>query len=137
MADAYSQTISGEVATTLGANSRKFKHDTFNYGTPAIYPIVIVRDTGDWDGYADSNSDLQKVLTVVQTRAEIYGIGEVDSELVAVFVNWNTMAADAGEEEPNYDDQLDYLEAEILAATSIVVRVDAGKIVGGTLENNC
>lgn len=138
MADLYAQTISGDSAYTVGANSRKTAQDTFNYGTPAIYPIVVIRtDEGDWTGHASAGSDFHKVVTAIQTRAEIYGIGNISSAQFSVFVNWNTMAADDGEYEPNVDEQLDYLEAEILAATGITVQVDAGKIVGGALANNC
>jgi hypothetical protein len=136
--EAYNAVGGNDAGATVGANSRKTKHDTFNYGTPAIYPIVVVRtDEGNFTGHASSGSDFQKVVAVIQTRAEIYGIGEVDGTEFSVFVNWNTTAQDDGEYEPNYLTQLDYLEAEILAATGITARVDAGKIVGQTLANNC
>ena len=140
MADLYSQVVRGDGvgSYTVGANARKTAQDTFNYGTPAIYPIVVIRtDEGDWTGHASAGSDFHKVVAAIQTRAEIYGIGDVSGNQFSVFVNWNTMAQDDGEYEPNDNEQIDYLEAEILAATGIGVQVDAGKIVGGALSNDC
>jgi hypothetical protein len=140
MADAYSQTISGEVATTLGANNRKTKHDTFNYGTPTIYPLVVSRtDEGSFTGHADANSDFHKVIAVIQNRAEIYGIGEVENTYFTILVNWNTLAQDdlasenTGEPEVQAGD-LDYLENEIDDATGITVQVFHGKIVGSEID---
>ena len=142
MADAYSQTISGGVATTLGANAKKTTHNTFNYGTPKIYPLVITRtDEGDWTGYANSDSDFHKVMTVIQTRAEIYGIGEVSGTQFSILVNWNTLAQDdtASENtgEPDVDNgDLDYLENEISNLTGIFVTIYHGKIVGDDINYN-
>ena len=142
MADAYSQTVSGEVATTLGANAKKTTHDTFNYGTPRIYPLVITRtDEGDWTNYANSDSDFHKVMAVIQTRAEIYGIGEVSGTQFSILVNWNTLAQDdtASENtgEPNVDvGDLDYLENEINNATSIAVTIYHGKIRADNIVYN-
>jgi hypothetical protein len=70
MADLYS---------SIGQNNQKVTEDTFNYGTPRVYPLVINRnDEGNWAGYADSGSDFFKVINYLQGRGvEIYGIGEV------------------------------------------------------------
>lgn len=142
MADAYGQTISGEVATTLGANARKTKHNTFNYGTPVIYPLVVSRtDEGDWTNYANSGSDFHKVMAIIQGRAEIYGIGEISSTYFIILVNWNTLAQDntASENtgEPDVDNgDLDYLENEISDATGIGVQIFHAKFVGNTIEYN-
>ena len=142
MADLYAATISGGSAYTVGANARKTVHETFNYGTPAIYPLVITRtDEGDWTGYADAGSDFHKVMTVIQTRAEIYGIGEVDGTQFTILVNWNTLAQDATASEntgePNVvDGDLDYLEGEVNDATGITVTIYHGKISRDDIEYN-
>jgi hypothetical protein len=141
MADAYSQTISGEAgAATLGANNRKTKHDTFNYGTPRIYPLVFIRtDEGDWTGHADSNSDFHKVINYLQGRGvEIYGIGEVDGSQFSIFVNWEKTPKDDGDDqEPNANDDIDLFEDEISTLLSIGVNIEYGKIQGGALANDC
>lgn len=139
MANAYGQTISGEVATTLGDNSRKTRHDTFNYGTPTIYPLVIVNNDSNWTDFANSDSSFHKVMTVIQSRAEIYGIGEVEDNDVTILVNWNTLAQDDTASEntgsPQVDTgDLDYLAAEILAATGINVKIWHGKFVGTEID---
>jgi hypothetical protein len=144
MADLYSQTIVGDgVSTyTVGANARKTTHATFNYGTPNIFPLVITRDDeGDWTGYASAGSDFHKVMTVIQTRAELYGIGEVNNNQFTILVNWNTLAQDATpSENADYpqttDGDLDYLEAEVLAATGITVTIYHGKIEEDDIEYN-
>ena len=140
MANAYSQTISGEVATTLGGNTRKTKHDTFNYGTPRIYPLVIIRtDEGDWTGFANSDSDFHKVVNYLQGRGvEIYGIGEVDGSQFSIFVNWEKTPKDAeDDQEPNDEDDIDLFENEISTLLSIGVNIEYGKIIGGALANDC
>lgn len=141
MADAYSQTISGEVATTLGANARKTTHDTFNYGTPRIYPIVVNRNAGNWNDYADSNSDFHKVMAVIQTRCEIYGIGEIDptTSQFTLLVNLNTLVQDTNDYDdvPNITDTISILGTEIQNATGIAVNVENGKIVNGSLLSDC
>jgi hypothetical protein len=140
MANAYSQTISGEVATTLGGNTRKTKHDTFNYGTPRIYPLVIIRtDEGDWTGHADSDSDFHKVINYLQGRGvEIYGIGDVSGTNVSIFVNWEKTPKDDGDDqEPNDNDDIDLFENEISTLLSIGVNIEYGKIIGGALANDC
>ena len=144
MADLYNQIIRGDgVSTyTFGQNSQKTTHSTFNYGTPKIYPLVVERvDEGSFTGHADSGSDFHKVVAVIQTRAEIYGIGEVETTRFTILVNWNTLAQDnvANENtgEPQTDNgDLDYLETEILNATGIDVQVWHGKIVGSEIDFN-
>jgi hypothetical protein len=130
MADAYSQTISGEVGTTLGANSRKFGEDTFRFGTRNISPLVIEASGGEFNNAQFSNSDFYKVMSVVQSRCEIFGIGDSSSTQVTLFVADDTLYADAGNEQaPTTVPDIDLLQAEILAATGITVRVYNGKIV--------
>jgi len=135
MADAYSQTISGEVATTLGGNSRKTTQDRVNFGTPDIRPLVIDKSSGNWDNSDDPNSDFHKVMAVIQTRCEIYAIGQISNDKFTLLVNSNTLAADDGDPQaPTTIPDLDYLQNEINSATGIAVRVYNGKIVGNTIN---
>jgi hypothetical protein len=124
----------------LGRNAQKITHDTFNYGTPRIYPLVIIRnDEGDWTGYADSGSDFFKVVNYLQGRGvEIYGIGEVDGSQFSIFVNWEKTPKDAeDDQEPNDNDDIDLFEDEIQDLLSIGVNIEYGKIIGGALANDC
>jgi hypothetical protein len=131
MADLYS---------SIGQNNQKVTHDTFNYGTPRIYPLVIIRnDEGDWTGYADSGSDFFKVINYLQGRGvEIYGIGEVSGSQFSIFVNWEKTPKDDGDDqEPNANDDIDLFEDEISTLLSIGVNIEYGKIIGGNLSNDC
>jgi hypothetical protein len=123
----------------LGGNTRKTKHDTFNYGTPRIYPLVFIRnDEGDWTGYADSGSDFHKVVNYLQGRGvEIYGIGEVSGGTFSIFVNWEKTPKDAGQEEPADTGDLDLLQDEISTLLNIGLAIEYGKIQGGALDNDC
>ena len=131
-------------ANNEGVNNKKSAHDTFNYGTPNIYPLVITRtDEGlDWTGYADNNSDFHKVLNYMQARGvEIYGIGEVSSTQFTVLVNWNTLAQDNSASEnlgyPQIENgDLDYLENEIFNNLDISVTIYHGKIVADDIRYN-
>ena len=131
------------MTSAFGANAQKVTHDTFNYGTPNIFPLVIQRnDEGSWTGFADNNSDFHKVLNYMQGRGvEIYGIGEVSGNYFTVFVNWNTLAQDSTADEnlgyPNIaNGDLDYLENEISNNLSIGVNIYHGKIVADDIEYN-
>lgn len=125
-----------------GVNNKKTQHDFQNFGTPAIYPLVIERtDEGDFTGYELNNSDFHKVMTVLQSRCEVYGVGEVENARFTIFVNWNTLAQDGAASEntgsPQVDTgDLDYLQTEIFAATGVDVRVWHGKVVGSEIDFN-
>jgi hypothetical protein len=138
MADAYSQTISGEVATTLGANSRKFGNDTFRFGTRNISPLVITVGSNEFADDQNSNSDFYKVMAVVQSRCEIFGIGNVTDSDAVIFVADDTLYADAGDDPaPNDEESLELLEAEVLAATGITVSIYNGKVSSDDINYDC
>ena len=138
MANAYSQTISGEVATTLGGNSRKFGNDTFRFGTRNISPLVITVGSNEFANDQNSNSDFYKVMAVVQSRCEIFGIGNVTNNDAVIFVADDTLYADAGDEPaPNDQESLDLLEAEVLAATGITVSIYNGKVSSDDINYDC
>jgi hypothetical protein len=138
MADAYSQSISGDVATTLGSNNRQSKHDTFNYGTPRVYPLVLVHGTS-WNGHADANSDFHKVINYLQGRGvEIYGIGQVSGSIVSILVNWEKVPKDANDnQEPDDTSDIDLLQNEINSLLGINCRVWYGKIQGNNISYDC
>ncbi len=129
--------------STIGSNSTRIKHDTFNYGTPNIYPLVITRtDEGDWTGYANANSDFFKVVNYMQARGvEIYGIGEVSGTQFSILVNWNTLPQDNTASEnlgyPNIvNGDIDFMENEINSELSIGVTIYHGKIVADDISYN-
>jgi hypothetical protein len=135
MADAYSQTISGEAATTVGGNSRKFGHRTFSFGTRNISPLVLYSAASDFTDSQDSNSSFYKVMAVVQGRCEIYGIGRVVDDYATLFVADDTLYADPGDSRaPVNDEDIDLLEAEILAATGLTIKVYNGTVVSDDIE---
>ncbi len=136
MPDLYSQ-------TALAKNAQKVTHDTFNYGTPNIYPLVITRtDEGDWTGYANTGSDFFKVVNYMQGRGtEIYGIGEISGTQFTIFVNWNTLPQDnSASENQGYPQiasgDLDFMENEISNDLGIGVTIYHGKVVGDTIGYN-
>ena len=137
MADAYSQTISGEAATTIGGNSRKFGHRTFQFGTRNISPLVLYSAASDFADSQNSNSSFYKVMAVVQSRCEIFGIGRVIDEEVTLFVADDTLYADSGDiRAPTNSQDIDLLEAEILAATGLTIKVYNGTVVADAIEYN-
>jgi hypothetical protein len=128
--------------TALAGNTRKTAHDTFNYGTPVIYPLVVIRtDAGNFNNPGDSNSDFHKVMTVIQTKAEVYGIGEISGNSFTVLVNWNTLPQDSTANENTGSPQitngdLDYLATEINNIHGIALKVWHGKLRGSSLVYN-
>jgi len=137
MADLYSQTIVGDGVSsyTVGSNSRKFGHRTFSFGTRNISPLVLYSAASDFADSQDSNSSFYKVMNVVQGRCEIYGIGRVVDDYATIFVADDTLYADEGDDRaPNNDEDIDLLEAEILAATGLTVKVYNGTVVSENIE---
>jgi hypothetical protein len=126
--------------SSIGQNAQKATHDTFNYGTPRVYPLVINRnDEGSWTGYADSGSDFFKVLNYLPGRGvEIYGIGDVIGNTFTILTNWGNVPKDANnDQEPNDEDDIDLLQNEISTQLNIGVDVYYGKIQGGDISYNC
>jgi hypothetical protein len=126
--------------SSIGQNAQKATHDTFNYGTPRVYPLVINRnDEGNWTGFADSGSDFFKVLNYLQGRGvEIYGVGEVDGTYFTILTNWGNVPKDSGNDlEPNNSDDIDLLQNEISTQLNIGVNVYYGKIKGDDISYNC
>ena len=128
-------------ANNEGVNNKKTQQDFVNFGTPAISPLVVYRnDEGNWNGHADNNSDFHKVMTILQTRCEIYAVGEINGLNFTLLVTDNTLAADAGDDRPggpnDYED-LDYLENEVLVGCGVGVKIYNGKLRGDSISYNC
>jgi len=124
--------------SSIGQNAQKIAHDTFNYGTPRVYPLVLVH--GDsWTGHADANSDLYKVINYLQGRGvEIYGIGQVSGSEVTVLTNWGNVPKDANDnQEPDDTSDIDLLTNEISTLLGITCRVWYGKIQGSNISYDC
>ncbi len=129
-----------DIFSTEGVNAQRAKHDTFNYGTPAIYPLVIQRnDEGDFSGHENNGSDFYKVLNYLQGRGvEIYGVGEVSGNTFTVLTNWAKVPKDEGNsQEPNDNGDIDLLQDEISTLLSIGVNVFYGKIRGSGISYDC
>lgn len=142
MADIYSRVeaynADGSAATTAGANTRKFGVDTFRFGTRNISPLVLYSAAGDFANDQNSNSNFYQVMGVVQSRCEIFGIGEVGNNYATLFVADDTLFADSGDDSaPNDYEDLDLLEAEILAATGLTVKVYNGKVSNDDISYDC
>lgn len=77
-------------------------------------------------------------MSVIQTRAEIYGIGSVSGTQFTLLVHFRTLAQDDGDEtEPNVVDDLDYLATEVSNATGITVNIENGKISSDDISYDC
>ena len=126
-------------ANNEGVNNKKTQQHFVNFGTPAISPLVVYRnDEGNWDGHADNNSDFHKVMTILQTRCEIYAVGEINGLNFTLLVADNTLAADAGDDRaPTNDEDLDYLENEVLVGCGVGVQIYNGKLRGDSISYNC
>ena len=137
--EAYNAVGGNDAGATVGANSRKFGVDTFSFGTRNISPLVLYSAAGDFASDQSSNSNFYKVMTVVQSRCEIFGIGTSASDNdVTLFVADDTLFADSGDNRaPNDEEDIDLLEAEILAATGLTIKVYNGKVNNVSINYNC
>jgi len=136
--EAYNAVGGNDTGATVGANSRKFGNDTFRFGTRNISPLVITVGSNEFANDQNSNSDFYKVMAVVQSRCEIFGIGNVTDSDAVIFVADDTLYADAGDEPaPNDQESLDLLEAEVLAATGITVSIYNGKVSSDDINYDC
>ena len=136
--EAYNASGSNDAGSTAGANSRKFGADTFKFGTRNISPLVISVGSSEFADDQNSNSDFYKVMAVVQSRCEIFGIGNVTDSYATIFVADDTLYADAGDDRaPNDEEVLDLLAAEVLAATGITVNIYNGKVSSDDISYDC
>lgn len=141
MADAYGQTISGEVSTTLGANARKV-NQTYQVGTRQLVflqlEVTCVTDSLDTN-YTDSNSNFSKLMSIIQQRIEVYGVGQPSSNNVTIVTTKDSLAMTPAEEADPGDD-VDVIKNTIEAESAIFSNVNVywgSKIEGWSIENDC
>jgi hypothetical protein len=115
MADVYSQTISGEAATTLGGNTKRI-FPTSEMGTPKITPVIINTNgqtlpSGE-SVWASNDNDNENVLITsdyqtqgdvflavraIQEYCTVYEIGgNSDSGILTVMCRDSSIPYDAG-----------------------------------------
>jgi hypothetical protein len=140
MADAYSQTISGGVATTLGANARKVDQ-TYQVGTRQLVflqlAVTCVTDNLATN-YASADSNFSKLMSILQQRIEIYGVGQPSSTNVTIVTTKDSLAMTPAEEADPGDD-VDIIKNTIEAESAIFSNVDVfwgSKIIGWGIEND-
>jgi hypothetical protein len=144
MADLYAATISGDSAYTVGDNARKTLADESRFGTPDLTVLLIdinndeessVFFTGE-GGEADAtepNSTLFKTLQALQTRVELYKVGQVDSSQVSVIVRGSSVPL-TGDEELEDGDENTILSAELSAALGVDVSVWHAELDGDDID---
>ena len=146
MADAYSQTISGEVATALGRNTRRTAPSS-EFGTPRITTVFLDSDgatlpdgeTG-WavnDSDADNllitgefqsaNSNVFLAVQAIQQYCEVYQVGgTADSNLFCVAVRDSSIPYDDGTSFVNVGSTITKLQTAVRAAlggAAVLVKV--------------
>ena len=121
-----------------GVNYKKTQQDFVNFGTPAIHPLVVLHQTGSWTNPENNDSEFHKVMTILQTRMEIYAVGQVSGNAFTLLVVDGTLAADSGDDRaPNNYEDLDYLASEISSGCGVSVRIFNGKIEGTNISYDC
>jgi hypothetical protein len=101
MADAYSQTISGEAgAATLGDNSRKTDKTT-RTGTPELTSLIVAgseavdyNNEGNWN---TPNGAFSKAIRALQERVEIYHVHEPEFDAIHVQVRASSVPLSGSE----------------------------------------
>jgi hypothetical protein len=141
MADAYNQTISGEVSTTLGDNTRKV-NQVYNAGTRQLVflqlGVTCVTDNIATN-YTDPNSNFSKLMRLVQQRVEVYGVGEPSGTEVTIIISKDSLAL-TGAEENDPGDDADIIKNTIEAESATFSNVNVfwgSKITGWNIENDC
>jgi hypothetical protein len=149
MADAYSQTISGEVAATLGQNTKRI-FPTSEMGTPKITPVLINTEgqtlpSGEvrWaqaDGPADNNylltsafqtqGDIFLVVQAIQQFCTVYEVGcSTISEHLTVMCRDSSIPYDEGTSFRDDPAPITKLQTAVRAALGgALVTVNIGRI---------
>jgi hypothetical protein len=142
MADAYSQTVSGEVATTLGANARKVS-EVYNTGTRQLVflQLDVTCVTGNLaTNYASADSNFSKLMSILQQRIEIYGVGEPNDQGEITIITTKDSLAMTAAEEADPGDDVDVIKNTIEAESAIFSNATiywGSKITGWSIENDC
>jgi hypothetical protein len=145
MADAYSQTISGEVATALGRNTRRTAPSS-EFGTPRITTVFLDTDgatlpggltywSNDTDAqnllttgnFQSANSDVFRAVQAIQQYCEVYQVGgTADSNLFCVAVRDSSIPYDDGTTFVNVGSTITKLQTAVRAAlggAAVLVKV--------------
>ena len=149
MADAFSQTISGESAATLGGNTKRI-FPTSEMGTPKITPIMINTDSETLpsgnDVWASNSSDVNNYLITgdyqtqgdvflavraIQQFCEVYEVGgSSDSDHLTVMCRDSSIPYDEGDTFQNDGNTITVLQDAVRAALGgAEVEVRIGRIV--------
>lgn len=146
MADLYGQVLRGDGvgSYTVGANARKTLADESRFGTPDLTLLVIdidnneetsvyFADEGNEDTALESNSALFQALQALQTRVELYKVGQVDSDKVSVIVRASSVPLSAGEALEDGDTNA-ILSAELSAAMGVPIEVWHAELDGDDID---
>jgi hypothetical protein len=149
MADAYSQTISGGVATTLGGNTKRI-FPTSEMGTPKITPVILYTDSqtlpSGESSWTSNDTDVQnylitseyqtrgdifKAVQAVQQFCEVYEVGgSSDSDYLTLMCRDSSIPYDAGTTFQNDGSTITKLQTAVRAALGgAAVLVTIGRIV--------
>jgi hypothetical protein len=149
MADAYSQTISGGVATTLGQNTKRI-FPTSEMGTPKITPVILHTNeqtlpSGE-SAWTSSDTNVQNYLITseyqtqgdvflavqsVQQFCTVYEVGgSSDSNYLTLMCRDSSIPYDAGDTFQNDGNTITKLQTAVRAALGgALVEVTIGRIV--------
>lgn len=142
MADAYSQTVSGEVATALGTNARKVDQ-TYQVGTRQLVflqlDVTCVTDNLATN-YASADSNFSKLMSILQQRIEIYGVGQPNDQGEVTVITTKDSLAMTDAEEADPGDNIAVIKNTIEAESAIFSNATVfwgSKITGWNIENDC
>ena len=127
---------------TLGENARKVS-EVYNTGTRQLVflqlDVTCVTDNLDTN-YTDSNSNFSKLMSILQQRIEIYGVGQPNSQGEVTIITTKDSLAMTAAEEADPGDDVDVIKNTIEAESAIFSFVDVywgSKITGWNIENDC
>jgi len=123
----------------LSPNDRKAQ-ESYAIGTKDLVflQINVSCTTGSLDtNYANSDSNFQRLLQVLQQRLEFYGVGQPSESYVTVVVTRATVPY-SGNEESNAGGRVSVVETDINDSPYFSsAYVFQGQINGWAIENDC
>jgi hypothetical protein len=141
MADLYT-TIPQGMTSAFGANAKKVDQN-YQVGTRQLVflqlDVTCVTDNLATN-YASADSNFSKLMSILQQRIEIYGVGQPnDQGEVTVITTKDSLAMTAAEEADPGDD-VDVIKNTIEAESAIFSNANVfwgSKITGWNIENDC
>jgi hypothetical protein len=123
----------------LSPNDRKAQ-ESYAIGTKDLVFLQIeaTPSSGSLDtNYANSDSNFQRLLQVLQQRLEFYGVGQPSVNNVTVIVTRATVPY-SDNEESNAGGRVSVIEADVNDSPYFSsAYVYQGQILGWTIENDC